>query len=47
MDIGLDTVLVETTLSSEKIKELVEATGKQAVIRGLGSTQGKCSATGR
>ena len=44
VDIGVDTVLVETTLPSGKIKELIEATGKQAVIRGLGSTQGKRSA---
>ena len=43
VDIGVDTVLVETTLSSEKVKQLVEATGKQAVIRGIGSAQGMLS----
>lgn len=41
VDSGVDTVLVETTLSSEQIKELIETTGRQAVIRGLGSAQCK------
>lgn len=39
IDRGLDTVLVETTLRSEEVKDLIESTGKQAVIRGLGSSQ--------
>ena len=40
IDRGLDTVLVETTLPSEKVKSLIESVGRQAVIRGLGSSQG-------
>ncbi|XP_014433287.2 copper chaperone for superoxide dismutase isoform X2 [Pelodiscus sinensis] len=39
LDIQLDSqsVLVETSMSSEKVKDLLESTGRRAVLKGMGS----------
>lgn len=42
MEVNLpnEQVFVETTLPSEKVRELIEKTGKRAVVQGYGSSQG-------
>lgn len=39
IDLGVERVVVETTLPSLKILELIESTGKMAVLQGMGSSQ--------
>ncbi len=40
VDHGVDTVLVETTLPSQEVLEMIESTGRVAVLRGMGSSNG-------
>ena len=34
-------VLVESTLSIEKVKDIIEGTGRRAVLKGMGGSKGK------
>ena len=36
-------VVVETTLSSSRIKELIETSGRRAVLQGMGTSNSECS----
>ncbi len=40
VDHGVDTVLVETTLPSQEVLEMIESTGRVAILRGMGSSNG-------
>lgn len=40
VDLGKEQVLVETTLPSYNVQQLIESTGRRAVLMGLGSTAG-------
>ena len=41
VDYKSERVIVETSLNSEKVKEIIESTGKLAVLQGLGSGKGE------
>ena len=43
MDVDLvrERVVVTTSLPTSQVKELIETTGRKAVVQGLGSAQGK------
>ena len=42
VDVGKEAVLVESVLTSAEVQALIESTGRQAVLKGIGgSEQGK------
>ena len=42
VDVQQGKVIVESHLGSDRVKSLIEGTGRRAVLKGLGGTETKC-----
>lgn len=39
IDVGKEEVLVESALTSHEVQDLIESTGRRAVLKGIGGTE--------
>jgi hypothetical protein len=39
IDVGKEVVLVESALTSHEVQDLIESTGRRAVLKGIGGTE--------
>lgn len=41
VDLSTGQVIVESSMGIDKVKEIIESTGRRAVLKGMGGSEGK------